>query len=57
MEPEQLTSDLSGLTRMAVASHERLAELAGRVTAVREQLKKLLQDAEKNASASESAEP
>lgn len=57
MEPEQLTSDLSGLTRMAVASHERLAELAGRVTTVRKQLKKLLDDAEKNAPAPESAEP
>jgi hypothetical protein len=46
MDFDQLTSDLSGLTQMAEASRVRLAELAGRVTAVQEQMQKLLADAE-----------
>jgi len=57
MEPEQLTSDLSGLTQMAVASHDRLVDLAGRVAAVRERLQQILDAAEKDASAPESADP
>ncbi len=46
MDIDQFTGDLSGLTRMAVASHERLAELTGRVNTLRERLQKLLVDAE-----------
>ena len=46
MDFDQLTSDLSGLTRMAEDSRDRLAELAGRVTAVQEHLRKLLAYAE-----------
>lgn len=46
MDFEQLTSDLTGLTRMAQASQDRLAMLAVRVGSVREQLQTLLAEAE-----------
>jgi len=46
MDFDQFTGDLSGLTRMAVASHERLVELTGRVNTLRERLQQLLADAE-----------
>jgi len=56
MDFEEFTSDLSGLTRMAMASRERLADVAGRVTAVRERLQRLLADVEQDPPPTESAE-
>jgi ABC-type transporter Mla subunit MlaD len=46
MEFDQLAGDLSGLTRMAVASRDRLADLTGQIATLRERLVKLLADAE-----------
>ncbi len=46
MDFDQFTGDLTGLTRMAVASHDRLAELADRVAILRERLQRLIADAE-----------
>lgn len=42
MDFEQLTHELSGLTRMAESSRVRLEKLAGRVTNLREQLKQMV---------------
>lgn len=46
MDLEQLKSDLNGLSTMAQSSRERLAELATRVTAMRQRLERLVIEAE-----------
>lgn len=46
MDFDQLAGDLSGLTRMAVASRERLGELTVRIVTLQERLRKLIADAE-----------
>ncbi len=46
MDFDQLAGDLSGLTRMAVASHERLGELTVRIVTLQERLRKLIAEAE-----------
>lgn len=46
MDFDQLTRDLGSLTKMAEASRDRLAELAGRAGDLREELQQLLDDAE-----------
>jgi len=56
MDFDQLMSDLSGLTRMAEASQERLAKVTGRVTDLRDQLQRLVSDAEVDGPPDESPE-